>query len=312
MFASCYVYSFKSIGGVPNLYTKPVNLLEIGDVLAEDIIEEQKMVFTSGTILTLEAILKLQSLQIPYVKVSCAPCVTSNQIQTDVFSDITKRKFFEFLIKNNKDNRYSILISDKKELQFITNIVFPDIDEKVNNLLSALRSWDIYAFNHVVDVFIIGTLWMRHLGMTPTIADSYGFLLHDIGKLKIARHILLKNGKLNETEYELIKKHTDYGSEILKNLQFANIVCTMAKYHHVRFNGKGYPHSFPDNLDIQVKILMITDVFSALTLDRPYRKSYSFKEGLSILQKEKDGFDTELFANFISFIEQKLDAFSPR
>jgi len=290
------------------LYTKPVNWLTIGDILAEDIIIDHEVIFTAGTVITLKKILKLQSLEIAYVKVSSSPFATANyQKQTNIFPDSIAQDFYNFLIKNNKNQRYSILLKDNEDFQFITNYAFLNMNESVVNLLSALRSWDIYSYKHVLDVLVIAVQWMRYLDMTVSADDCYGLLLHDIGKIKVPRSILIKNQRLTTEEYECIKMHTENGEYILKSLNFPNIVCDMAKFHHVRFDGTGYPKTNADVLYIRIKILMIVDVFSALTLDRPYRKAYSFEDGLYILKTEEDGFDQDLLQQFINFIKYNME-----
>lgn len=298
---------------MPDLYTKPVNWLTIGDVLAEDIIIDHEVIFTAGTVITLNKILKLQSLEIAYVKVSSTPFATANyQKQTNIFSDLIAQDFYNFLIKNNKNQRYSILLKDNEDFQFVTNHALLNMNESVVNLLSALKSWDNCSYKHVLDVFVIAAQWMRYLGMTVSANDCYGLLLHDIGKIKVPRSILIKNQSLTNEEYEYIKMHTENGDCILKSLNFPNIVCDMAKFHHVRFNGTGYPKTYPEVLDIRVKMLMIVDVFSALTLDRPYRKAYSFEDGLDILKMEADGFDKDLLQHFINFIKYKMEKIPQR
>jgi len=292
---------------VPDLYIKPVNWLTIGDVLAEDIIIDDEVIFTAGTVITLNKILKLQSLDISYVKVSSPPFATANyQKQTNIFPDLIAQDFYDFLIKNNKNQRYSILLKDIDDFQFITNHALQNMNDNVINLLSALKSWDICSYKHVIDVFVIAAQWMCSLGMTVSVEDCYGLLLHDIGKIKVPRSILIKNQRLTNEEYECIKMHTENGECILKSLNFSNIVCDMAKFHHVRFNGTGYPLTNPEILDIRIKILMIVDVFSALTLDRPYRKAYSFEDGLGILKMEEDSFDKDLLQQFINFIKYQI------
>lgn len=80
------MYTPSKIRRVPDLYTKPINWLTIGDVLAEDIIIDHEVIFTAGTVITLNKILKLQSLEIAYVKVSSTPFATANyQKQTNIF-----------------------------------------------------------------------------------------------------------------------------------------------------------------------------------------------------------------------------------
>lgn len=291
------------------MYTKAVKWLTIGDILAEDIVVNNKIICTIGTVVTVGTILKLQSFDIQYVKVSSSPYLTSNigeGVNGDYYLNRIETLLYDFIIQNNKNFRYSFLLGEVENLQFITNQAIKVADEKLLNLLAALKSWDIYSLNHVIDVFIIGSLWMRELGLYPKIEDSTGLLLHDIGKIKIPRDILLKNGTLTPDEFKMLKLHTVNGAEILKQLNYSNTVYEMAMYHHIRLNGSGYPEPFSTQLNDCVKILMIVDVFSALTLDRPYREAFNFNDSIEILLSEKDGFDKELLHHFIEFIGSKM------
>ncbi|WP_033827736.1 HD-GYP domain-containing protein [Bacillus andreraoultii] len=290
------------------MYTKAVKWLTIGDILAEDIVVNNKIVFTIGTVVTLGTILKLQSFGIQYVKVSSSPFLTSkvdDVVNGDDYNRI-ETIFYNFIIQNNKNFRYSLLLEEVENLKFITNQAINVTNEEILNLLAALKSWDIYSLNHVVDVFIIGSLWMRDLGLHPNLEDSTGLLLHDIGKIKIPRDILLKKGALTSDEFNTLKLHTIYGAEILKQLNYPNTVYEMAMYHHIRLNDSGYPKPFPEQLDDRVKMLMIVDVFSALTLDRPYREAFNFQDSINILLSEKDGFDKDLLHHFVEFIGRNL------
>lgn len=303
--------SSEKLQGVCGLYTKAVKWLTIGDIIAEDIVKNGKTIIKSETPVSLRIILKLQANGVQYVKVKNSPFLTDHHsvymAENTVSSEFVQEIIYDFLINNNKNYRYSYFLKTKEAVDTITNMVENvSVNENAKNLLSALKLWDIYCFNHVVDVFIIGTLWMHHLKLNPTTEDGIGFLLHDIGKIRIPREILLKEDNLPYHEFELLKKHTVYGAEILEKFNFSKKICEMAKYHHVRMNRTGYPKPYPKELSLHVKILMIVDSFSAITLDRPYREAHSFRQGLEILREEKELYDRELLEQFVSFIEGQI------
>ena len=109
--------------------------------------------------------------------------------------------------------------------------------------------------------------------------------MHDIGKVGIPDRVLLKPGKLNTEEWDIMKKHTTYGYKILKDgdsklLQMASIV---ALEHHERWDGLGYPNGkIKDEISILGRMTAIADVFDALTSNRPYKKAWSIKETLRL------------------------------
>jgi len=108
-------------------------------------------------------------------------------------------------------------------------------------------------------------------------------LLHDVGKIGIPERILLKDGKLTAEEFEEIKKHPVIGAEILGEIKQLKEVIPGVKFHHERYDGKGYPEGLGgENIPLIARIMVVTDAYDAMTSDRPYRKALK-KE---IAQKE--------------------------
>jgi HD-GYP domain-containing protein (c-di-GMP phosphodiesterase class II) len=123
-------------------------------------------------------------------------------------------------------------------------------------------------------------------------------LLHDIGKLSISKDILQKNGKLTNDEFELIKSHTVAGFHILENKNMF-YCAALARSHHERLDGNGYPDGLFDiEITNETKLLSIFDVFSALTLERPYKPSFSVTQAFEMMEKDESQFDQDLFRQF--------------
>lgn len=126
--------------------------------------------------------------------------------------------------------------------------------------------------------------------------------MHDVGKIGIPDRILLKNGKLDASEWEIMKTHTTIGAEILsghesKLLETARIV---ALTHHERWDGSGYPRGLcRERIPLFGRIAGICDVFDALTSERPYKKSWPFDDAMSEIENGKGcHFDPELVSAF--------------
>jgi putative two-component system response regulator len=101
-------------------------------------------------------------------------------------------------------------------------------------------------------------------------------LLHDIGKIGIDDAILRKPSRLTDEEFEAIKKHTLKGSEILSEITEMPELCTGARWHHERYDGKGYPDGLKgDEIPIEARIICVADSYDAMTSDRSYRKNLS-------------------------------------
>lgn len=111
-------------------------------------------------------------------------------------------------------------------------------------------------------------------------------MLHDIGKIGIPESILNKSGKLTPEEFEVMKKHTLHGVEILRPLSELRDSIDGVKYHHERYDGNGYPEGLKgEAIPIVAAIIAVADTFDAMTTDRPYRKGFSFQEAINEVKK---------------------------
>jgi len=135
----------------------------------------------------------------------------------------------------------------------------------------------------------------------------YIALLHDVGKINIPDSILNKEGPLTKEEMDVIKTHTVNGAAILKD--FTSIPCIIegARYHHERYDGKGYPDGLEgEKIPLVARIIGVADAFDAMNSDRIYRKALPIEK---IIQELKDGsgkqFDPEIVKIMLDLIENK-------
>ena len=104
-------------------------------------------------------------------------------------------------------------------------------------------------------------------------------LLHDVGKISIPDSIINKPGKLTEEEYDLIKTHCKTGSQILRNIDTKPMIEKVARWHHERFDGTGYPDGLKgDSIPEQARIVSVADAYDAMTSPRSYRPAKSQEE----------------------------------
>jgi len=132
--------------------------------------------------------------------------------------------------------------------------------------------------------------------------------LHDVGKIGIPDSILLKPGELDKTEFEIMKTHTIIGGNILSDSdEFSSIKAgqIVALQHHERWDGSGYPYGLSgNNIHIYGRIVMIADVFDALTSERPYKKAFTVEKSLEIMiDRRASYFDPELLDIFIGNLD---------
>ena len=160
----------------------------------------------------------------------------------------------------------------------------------------------------------------RVAGYTKAIAKAYGlsesmqeiFLyaapLHDIGKVGIQDHILLKPGPLSELERLTMMEHPLIGFEILKNSEseFLKAGGIIAFTHHEKFDGTGYPKGLKGSaIPLMGRIVAVADVFDALTTQRPYKHPWAFEEGVRFLKNESGRhFDPEVVEAFLACLDE--------
>ena len=136
--------------------------------------------------------------------------------------------------------------------------------------------------------------------------------LHDVGKIGIPDKILLKPGKLEVDEFEIMKQHTTIGGEILADSGLYPILSAgsiIALQHHEKWDGSGYPLGMRgEEIDIFARIVSIVDVFDALSSERPYKKAFPLDKTISILKEGRSVFfDPNLFDLFLNNTEQFVE-----
>lgn len=128
--------------------------------------------------------------------------------------------------------------------------------------------------------------------------------LHDVGKVGIPDSILKKQGKLTPEEYDEMKRHTQYGFELLGLARAEEMARNIALWHHERFDGAGYPHGLKgEGIPLEARIVALADVYDALTTRRCYKEAYSTEEAERIIRDESGGhFDPVVVGAFFGAI----------
>jgi len=125
--------------------------------------------------------------------------------------------------------------------------------------------------------------------------------LHDIGKLKVPEKILLKPDKLTEKEMEIMKKHTVWGYERVKEMKMDDVIAYAVLHHHERQDGKGYPEGLKGNdIPYFARIIAIADSYDVMINKRVYKKALSVEEAINELKNNAGTqFDPMLVSLFI-------------
>lgn len=136
---------------------------------------------------------------------------------------------------------------------------------------------------------------------------EYAAPMHDIGKIGIPDGILLKPGKLNEYEWDIMQTHTTIGHAILSDSQsrYMQIGAVIALNHHERFDGKGYPNGLKgEEIPLIARVVAVADVFDALVSSRPYKQAWSTDDAIAYLQKNAG---THLDPDCVAAFMRRLD-----
>ena len=173
--------------------------------------------------------------------------------------------------------------------------------------LTALKNYDNYTFTHMVNVSILTMGQARGLGVEGPLLREFGLaaLMHDIGKVKTPIEILNKPEKLTDKEFEILKRHTVDGAEILrKTPEMPALAPVVAFEHHLRADGTGYPGGVRrPQLNLGTMLCGIADVYDAMRSQRVYQQAYPTDRILAVLQKN-DGtqFDQHLVRRFSQLV----------
>ena len=146
--------------------------------------------------------------------------------------------------------------------------------EIIATIASMIEAKDSYTKGHSIRVAEYSAALATALGWKEETVKNlrYIALLHDIGKVGIPDRVLNKPGKLTETEFNIIKSHTTIGGDILKDIETISYVDSGAKFHHERFDGKGYPSGLAGyNIPTVARIISIADAYDAMNSKRVYR-----------------------------------------
>lgn len=169
---------------------------------------------------------------------------------------------------------------------------------------------DAETANHTIRVAHYSKMLARKYGLDENIQNIifYAAPFHDIGKVGIPDFVLLKEGRLTEDEFTIMKKHVNIGSDILKDTKSPYLIEgeEIALNHHEKFDGSGYPKGKKgEEIPIAARIVSIADVFDALTSVRPYKNSWSIQEATLLLMNEKGKhFDPDLVDLFIESMDE--------
>ena len=183
--------------------------------------------------------------------------------------------------------------------------------ESIQTIRYTVEAKDTYTRGHSDRVSEYSVLIGEKLGLSKEDIRrlQIGGLFHDVGKIGVPDNILQKNDKLTDDEYSEIKNHPTIGAQILSTASIFQDIIPIVKYHHERYDGKGYPCRLKGkDIPYLARITAVADAFDAMTSKRVYRDSLSIDFVISEIEKNKGTqFDPEIADVFLDILKNNYD-----
>ena len=213
-----------------------------------------------------------------------------------VMQDVFDRKLPSALRARHFDNISDIV---KNSIKFLAR----------DNSLSAVApfiSHDYKTYTHCMHVFVysVAVFHTYEMSETEVFECALGALLHDVGKARIPKRILNKRGPLTSAEREIIKEHPVHGVSMCAHLPMTQNTINCILFHHEKLDGTGYPAGIKsDNVPLPVRIISLSDIYDALTTDRPYAEAMQPYEALSMIRNDmRENVDMNVFKRFVAVL----------
>lgn len=163
---------------------------------------------------------------------------------------------------------------------------------------------------HVIRMSQYSYIIAKAYGLSDEQADNllHAAPMHDVGKIGIPDHVLLKNGKLDDDEWAIMRKHPEFGAQIIGEHRspLLKLARTIALTHHEKWDGSGYPNGLKgEEIPLEARIVAIADVYDALTSKRPYKEAWPMDKAIACIEENSGShFDPYL----VTLFKQNLDA----
>ena len=185
------------------------------------------------------------------------------------------------------------------------------VEGVVYSLANAIEAKDSYTEGHCLRLSNISLKIADTIGLPAGLVASIknGAILHDIGKIGIPENILSKPRPLDAKEFEIMKQHPIIGEKICEPFKNNTHIINIIRYHHERFDGKGYPEGLSGtDIPLEARIVSISDAFDAMIFSRVYRKGIGFDKAYEVFKNEKESgqWDPELVEIFLDVEKEDL------
>ena len=269
--------------------------LPSGAILGKSIVDMQgRTLLYKGVQITDWHIKRLQKYNIPYVYID--DLESRHIIPEDIIPDklrreaiVTIKDTFEHMKDEIHQSKSMVIENAALTMSKLVNQLTDELKghQDLFHIISDIYTFDNYVFNHSLNVALYSLAIGLELKLKPDVLKTLGLgsILHDVGKMAVPEEILFKPGKLLEEEFKIIKRHSEEGFHILRQVHNLSLLVAHCAYqHHERLDGSGYPRGLKNNeILYMAKIIAVADVFDAVTSNRVYRDAMLPSEALELL-----------------------------
>jgi len=238
--------------------------------------------------------------------------IDHTELQSRVRSLLKVKAYNDYMIDQQK-HLEDIVSRRTVQLKKALELVESSSLEIINRLTRAAEYRDNDTASHIIRVGEYSAAIARILELPGKMVEliKQAAPMHDVGKIGISDTILLKSGKLDTEEWDVMKTHTTIGKSILhnSNIEYIQMAETIAYTHHEKWDGRGYPQGLiGSQIPLPGRIVAVADVFDAVTTRRPYRKEpFPMDQVFSLIQEGRAShFDPEVVDVFLSIKKQVI------
>ncbi len=213
---------------------------------------------------------------------------------------------FRYVLKPWKDDEMISIVNESLQRHRLIQTMRREDEGILRSLAQAIELKDPSTRGHCDRVAIYAGFLAEALDLPKDLRRDikYGSWLHDCGKIGISEDILNGPDSLTSEEFETMKKHSQWGSEIAVMAKLSTSTRNIIRYHHEKFDGNGYPEGLKgESIPLEARLVAVADVFDALSNDRSYRKAHSNSEAIEIvLSMSGTALDPALVALFVDIV----------